>query len=125
LIRDPLCIGEDNCIDFITEIPRHGVGSIMVGHVDDLIRCSERTMSQAVKQIAHPRFALLFDCISRYLLMGDRFAQELEVIGRSLGTDVPMLGALTFGEVGCYVGGPLFHNKTLAVAVGGQYATNG
>ena len=59
------------------------------------------------------------DCISRVLLMGDRFVEEIQAIRQAVGADVPLLGALSFGEIGSYVDVPLLHNKTTVIAVGG------
>lgn len=50
------------------------------------------------------------------MLMGKDFEKELNVIRETIGIDVPMLGVLTFGEVGSYTNAPLFHNKTLVLA---------
>ncbi len=118
LIRDPLSVNEDKSIDFITEIPNNAVGSLMEGDVAELTRIAQEALLKAVEKVGTPAFALLFDCISRYVLMGDDFNKELQVLIRAVGEDVPMLGTLTFGEVGSYEDVPLFHNKTLTAAVG-------
>jgi hypothetical protein len=50
------------------------------------------------------------------LILGDRFTSELGVIQEGLGAGVPLLGCLTFGEIGSLgVGVPQFHNKTAVV----------
>ncbi|MGV8120791.1 MAG: FIST C-terminal domain-containing protein [Candidatus Xenobiia bacterium LiM19] len=72
------------------------------------------------KKIKKPEFVLLFDCISRYLMLGESFHRELELITGSFDRDVPLLGALTFGEVGCHIDIPLYHNKTVALVTGGS-----
>jgi hypothetical protein len=66
-----------------------------------------------------PRFGLVFNCVSRFLLLGEKH-DEAAVIQDGLGIPLPLLGLLTFGEVGAYNDVPLFHNKTLVVAVGGE-----
>ncbi len=119
LIRDPLSVNEDQSIDFITEIPSNAVGSLMEGNVEELTRTAREALEKAVVKVGTPAFALFFDCISRYMLMGDEFEKELQVIKDTLGADVPMLGTLSFGEVGSYEDVPLFHNKTLTAAIGG------
>jgi hypothetical protein len=60
--------------------------------------------------------ALVFDCVSRYLVLGPRIRDELSALRQGLGEDVPMMGCLTFGEVGALGAGlPQFHNKTCVV----------
>jgi hypothetical protein len=52
--------------------------------------------------------------------MEEDFQKELSVIASAIGRDVPVLGALTFGEVGSYEDVPLLHNKTLTLAAAGN-----
>lgn len=120
LIRDPLVANPDKSIDFVTEIPKNAVGYIMEGKVTDLIETAGTVAKTAAQKVTQPQFILCFDCISRYLLMGEEFEKELEIIRESVGKNIPVIGALTFGEVGSFVGTPLFHNKTLSITVGGS-----
>ncbi|MHC1610784.1 MAG: FIST signal transduction protein [Candidatus Methanospirareceae archaeon] len=120
LIRDPLSVNPDKSIDFVTEIPRNAVGNIMNCDVRELIETAGSVAKTTAQKVEEPQVALLFDCISRCMLMGKEFGKELEIIKESIGIGVPILGALTFGEVGSYVDVPQFHNKTVAIAVGGD-----
>jgi len=120
LIRDPLAVNDDQSIDFVTEVPRNAVVSVMEGDVADLIETARSVAQAAAGGVAEPQFAFLFDCISRCLLMGEEFERELKAIREAIGMEVPILGSLTFGEVGSYADVPLFHNKTTVIAVGGS-----
>jgi hypothetical protein len=120
LIRDPLAVNDDRSIDFVTEVPRNAVVNIMEGDITDLIETARIVAQAAANNVAEPQFALLFDCISRYLLMGDEFERELKAIREAVGMELPILGSLTFGEVGSYTDVPLFHNKTTVIAIGGS-----
>jgi len=120
LIRDPISLEPDGAITFVTEVPSRSVGYVMKGDPPELIRAAEQVAVTVRKQFAQVRFALCFDCISRYLLMGEKFAAEFDAIGNALNRGVPLMGALTFGEVGCFSAVPVFHNKTVAVLAGGE-----
>jgi hypothetical protein len=65
--------------------------------------------------------AFVFDCISRCMMLGDTVRDELVTFENELGQGVPVMGCLTFGEVGTLGRGvPQFHNKTAVVlALGG------
>ncbi len=119
IIRDPVRVGDDGSIEFVTEVPSQAVGNIMDGQIDQLVDTAEDVARRAASSIAAPSFVLLFDCISRVLLMGDRFPEEIRAIRQAVGAGVPLLGALSFGEIGSYVDVPLLHNKTTVIAVGG------
>jgi len=120
LIRDPITVNEDKSINLVTEIPDNAVANLMEGSTEVLVEAAREVATAAVNQVAKPRFALIFDCISRYLFMGNDFGKELNAIREVVGTEVPMLGVLTFGEIGSYADFPQFHNKTLALAVLGS-----
>ncbi|MGC8890709.1 MAG: sensor domain-containing diguanylate cyclase [bacterium] len=119
LIRDPIKLNSDKSISFATKIHKGSVGYIMKGNVHHLIESSRSIAKKAVRGISGERFSLVFDCISRYSLMGDRFKLELEAIRDSIGLDVPMIGMLTWGEIGGD-SSPVFHNKTTVIVVGGK-----
>lgn len=119
IIRDPLAVRDDGSIEFITEVPSQAVGNIMDGQIGQLVETAEDVARRAVSSISAPAFVLLFDCISRGLLMGERFEEEIQAIRQAVGAEVPLLGALSFGEIGSYIDVPLLHNKTTVIAVGG------
>lgn len=123
IIRDPLQVNNDQSMDFVTEVPSQAVGYIMEGRLENLIQTAREASQVAASSVSAPAFLLLFDCISRVLLMEDRFQEEIEAIRETVGREIPMIGALTFGEVGCYDRAPLFHNKTTVVAAGGTRST--
>ncbi|MFW6115065.1 MAG: FIST signal transduction protein [Thermodesulfobacteriota bacterium] len=119
LIRDPIKVNSDQSIDFVTEVPDNAVGYLMEGNVDHLLGTATNVAETICQKMEYPDFVLCMDCVSRYLLMGDEFESELAIIEETIG-NVPILGALTFGEVGSYLDVPHFHNKTLVLASGGK-----
>lgn len=118
LIRDPIEVEEDNSIVFVTEVPQNTVAVLMEGSIENLIDAAEKAASTAVSSLNSPGIIFLFDCFSRYLLMGREFEQELKRVIEAAGPDTPVIGMLAFGEVGTFFGVPFFHNKTTIVAAG-------
>ncbi len=117
LIRDPLYINEDNSIELISEVPENTVTMIMKGDVDSLVATTEELSRDISSTGQTPSFTLVFDCVSRYLLMGDQFDRELTTIKRYLGRNGSnIFGILTFGEVAGVRQPPLFYNKTIVLA---------
>jgi len=72
LIRDPIAVNDDRSLEFVTEVPRNALGYLMQCDVAELITISGQVASQAAAQVRKPAFALVFDCISRYLLMKEK-----------------------------------------------------
>ncbi len=118
LIRDPLRVEEDGSITFVTEVPSNTAVVLMESDTDSLIETAGKVAARAVAGREKPKLAMVFSCISRYLLLGGDFGKEVDAINKCLGRDVPCLGVLTFGEISSSYGSPFFHNKTLSVVTG-------
>ncbi len=120
LIRDPLRVEDDGSMVFVTEVPSNTVATIMVpGAEGDLTRATRRAVLNTCASTGQPKFVFIFDCVSRYFLLGKSFEQELIKTIESIDPVVPVLGLLSFGEISSISGTPLFYNKCITVAVGG------
>jgi hypothetical protein len=89
----------------------------MQGDRDDLLRAAGVAATTARVGV-HGALggALVFDCVSRYLILGEHMREELSAIQCGVGAGVPLLGCLTFGEVGTIGSGSAqYHNKTAVV----------
>lgn len=120
LIRDPWMANPDGSIDFVTEVPPRTVAFTMECKPETLIETARTVAEEAVKEVGVPRLLLVFDCVSRYKLLGERFLEELRAVKEAVSEGTPILGVLTFGEIGCVDGVPLLHNKTIHVVAIGE-----
>lgn len=93
---------------------------LRAGDTDNLLSAAAVASGEAAKKCPSPKVVLLFDCVSRYLLMPKAFAAELASIAKNVKEDVSVLGMLSFGEVSSISGVPLFYNKSLTIAAGGD-----
>ncbi|MBT9164883.1 MAG: hypothetical protein DDT22_00747 [candidate division WS2 bacterium] len=119
-IRDPLKVEEDGSIFCVAEVPENSVVRIMKGDNESVIQAAKESAQKAVNSIGKrkPGLAIVFDCVSRLLLLGKEAQRELDTIRDVIGRDVPLIGFFTFGEIGSANGGPpVFHNKTVVVCV--------
>ncbi len=119
LIRDPLYVDEDDSIVLVSEMPSNTMATLMKGEKSSIISTAGEVARRASTGKS-AGVALLFDCVSRYLLMESSFIQELEAIRGHLSPKTPLFGILSFGEVVNRTGSPLFDNKSLVLAVGGD-----
>jgi len=116
LIRDPLKVNPDRSIEFVTEVPAHALGYIMETTKEEMIDAARKVAKEVKQRSEIPSLALIFDCVSRRILLGKEFQRELLALKEELGKGVGMIGILTFGEIGCLEGVPFLHNKTLTLA---------
>ncbi|GMU08147.1 FIST signal transduction protein [Corallococcus caeni] len=117
VIRDPLSVDPDGSVRFVAEVPDGSLVRVMEGKRTDLLDAAAGAATLARK--ATPGAlggAVVFDCVSRYLLLEEGVQDELARFQHALGEGVPVVGCLTLGEVGAMGGGvPQFHNKTAVV----------
>ncbi|MCR4429761.1 MAG: FIST C-terminal domain-containing protein [Tepidanaerobacteraceae bacterium] len=118
LIRDPICVNEDGSIRLVSEIPQNSAVSLMKGNSENFINTTEQLAKRVILSCPNPKAIFLFNCVSRYLLMKKDFEKELKTVMSNVDEDTPVIGMLTFGEIGAYSSVPLFHNKTMVVAAG-------
>lgn len=117
LVRDPMSLGTDGSIRCAAEIPDGALVRVMRGTPAALVEAAGVAAEMARADTAAPiGGAFIFDCVSRFSVLGESIGLELAAFQRSLGAQVPFLGCLSFGEVGAFGAGvPQFHNKTAVV----------
>jgi diguanylate cyclase (GGDEF)-like protein len=122
LIRDPAYCAPNGAMGFVgASIPEGAVGYLMRGEKESLLAAAARVSQKAIC-VGNPLFALVFDCVSRALVLGEAFEEELRIVDDTLG-GLPCLGFLSAGEIQPYGRAPLFRNKTVVVAVAGERGT--
>jgi hypothetical protein len=117
VIRDPISVEPDGALRCLAEVPDGSLLRVMQGKPETLISAARDAACTSRKRAGGElAFSLVFDCVSRARVLGPRIREELSVMRQVLGDEVPMLGCLTFGEVGAQgVALPQFHNKTTVV----------
>lgn len=118
LLRD-LVGFEGDALIYFTEVPQNSVASLMTVSVPALPIVAKRITEVAVKKHRAPAFGLVFDCFSRKKILEASYKTECQNIQTAL-TTIPLLGAITIGEINTHHNTPLFHNKLLSVVIGGS-----
>lgn len=127
LIRDPISVDERGAITCAAEIPEGAEIRLMIGSRDEAIKVARVAAENAKTQLAGkpPRAILIFNCIARDKLFGERSKDEIDAIQEVLGGAVPLLGFYTYGEQAPLGGQVLeikkcntaFHNETVVIYV--------
>jgi hypothetical protein len=98
-----------------TGVPEQTVVQVMAADEDSLLEGARRTADAVVAQLDEaPRLALVFSCCTRTPLLGERMAEEVDLISSSLGS-VPAGGFYTCGEFARVTGSTGIHNSSVAV----------
>ncbi|WP_438017918.1 FIST N-terminal domain-containing protein [Sorangium sp. So ce315] len=117
VIRDPLRVVTPGGLYCVGEVPDGCLIRVMEGDPIGLVSAAREAAITARDAVGGPiAGAFVFDCISRCMMLGDTVRDELATFESELGQSVPVMGCLTFGEVGALGRGvPQFHNKTAVV----------
>jgi methyl-accepting chemotaxis protein len=116
-IRAPLSLGENGSINFACGIPTGTVFRLTESEPERQIASAREAARRARERLlgARPAGAVVFDCICRSLILGERFGTAVRAISEELG-NVPIAGFETYGEIALDVGDMSgFHNTTSVV----------
>jgi hypothetical protein len=121
VIRDPLQVDPEGGLRCFAEVPDGSLIRVMEGDPNGLLAAARAASARARASVSGALAgAVVFDCLSRALMLGGSFDTELETFVAEL-ESVPLIGCLTHGEIGALGrGGPQFHNKTAVVLALGR-----
>ncbi len=131
LLRNLLSVLEDGSLVFQGSVPQASQIRLMIGTKESCLEATRLAAADAKRglysSILKPRGTqgvLIFDSISRYLLLGRQAHREIELLREEFGPDVPLAGFYSQGEQAPlhafgYHGKTYFLNQTItAVAIG-------
>jgi len=115
-IRAPLSRNDDGSLAFACAIPEGATlritESVPEAQIESARRAARQARERAGTKLAG---AIVFDCICRNLILGDRFGTAVDAISSELG-GVPLAGFETYGEIALSAGDMSgFHNTTTVV----------
>jgi hypothetical protein len=123
LVRSPLRIEADGSLRMNAPVPEGSVGHLMVGGIEDCIKSAADASQQALAQLgaARPVLGLVFADISVQMLLDAQPGRDLEAIQTILGSQVPVIGGYTFGQIARNNSGtPELLNQHIMVIVLGE-----
>jgi hypothetical protein len=127
LLRNVFSIEDDGSIVLQGNVPQNSQIRLMIGTKETCLTATHQALEEAKRGLfSRPcNFVLVFDSVSRYILLGRQAGKELEIIKEVLGKDTPIIGLCTYGEQAPlrsinYLGRTYFQNQTITiVTIGG------
>jgi hypothetical protein len=86
------------------------------GTRDELLAAARTACRQVAERAPRPAAAFVFDCISRKVVLGARYKEEIAGAFAGVAEGVPRVGFYTFGEVSPVDGVAMHHESTFTVA---------
>jgi hypothetical protein len=135
LLRNTLSIENDGALRFQGNVIEGSLIRLMIGTKESCLKATQEAVDEVKRDLLIAnlefkkremnKFVLVFDSVSRYLLLKRDAEKELEIIKEGVGDNTPIMGIYTYGEQAplmatSYQGHAYFHNQTIAVlAIGG------
>ncbi len=122
VVRDPFSANDRGEITCIGDIPENAVLNILKYKPQSLVAAAGQAVRDCLGGASRRRRqALVFDCVSRAILLKDHFTAELDSVNRTfqeLGPGTVPEGMLSLGEICSYGEGYLdYFNKTIVVGM--------
>ncbi len=100
---------------FAGDVPTGYLARLMRGNFDNLVDGAGKAAETA--NTGSPCLAVLVSCIGRKLLMGQRIAEEVEIVSDVLGPRAALIGFYSYGEISPhgFTGKCELHNQTMTI----------
>ncbi|MBW2976457.1 FIST C-terminal domain-containing protein [Candidatus Woesearchaeota archaeon] len=127
-IRCPLKVNKkDGSVTFAASIPQGKEVTLTYSTRAAIINGSYLSAVQAKKTLkGKARLIMMFSCVARKMVLGRRTNDEIEVVKRVFGKNVPIIGFYTYGEIGPIdkrvptLRSARWHNETVVIWVVGE-----
>jgi hypothetical protein len=117
VVRTIVGIDEDSkSMIFAGDVPTGHLARLMRGNFDNLVDGAGRA-AEVAAAVAGPCLGILVSCIGRKLLMGQRIAEEVEIVADVLGKNASLIGFYSYGEISPhgFTGKCELHNQTMTI----------
>ena len=118
IIRTLLGIdNETGSLTFAGDVPENSTIRLMHASFDELCTGAEDAAETTVKEISNAEFGFLVSCVGRKLVMGELTNLELEAVNGKLGSDLPLTGFYSYGEIAPnqFISSCKLHNQSMTV----------
>lgn len=127
LLRNLISVLEDGSLVFQGNVPLGSTIRLMISNKESCLDAAKQAAEEAKMVFLkdQPKFGLVFDSVSRYILLGRQAKEELNILKRCLGEDLPFAGVYTYGEFAPlsavnYQGVSRMHNQTASILLIGE-----
>jgi len=121
LLRNIHMVENSGALIFQGNVPEGSQIRLMIGTKESCLAATKQACDQTKNWLGgkNSSFAIIFDSISRYMLLGRQAIKEIEIINKEF-NNIPILGLYTYGEQAPlkatnYQGRAHMHNQTITI----------
>lgn len=118
VLRNPVFVDQKGAMTFTSEIPVGAEVRLMISDVERGLETAELAAKEVLKKLngRKPKAVLIINSVSRKKMLGLHADEEIEIIQRTFGRDVPMIGYYTYAQIDKQYGNSTpFHNGSLLI----------
>ena len=118
LLRNPIFIDKKGAMTFTAAIPQGAEIRLMISDIERDLEVTELAAQSLLKKLngKKPKAALVVNSMARKKMLGARADEEIEIIQRVLGRDVPFVGFYSYAQIGERAKGEVaLHNGALSI----------
>ena len=118
VLRHPVFVDQKGAMTFTAPIPLGAEVRLMISDIERGLEIAELAARGALEKLGgkKPKAAIIVNSVARKKMLGIRADEEIEVIQRVIGRDVPMVGFYSYAQIGGKIGEETpFHNGSLLV----------
>lgn len=125
-IRMPLAVRGDGSVVLTGGLARGQVVRVVNAGVDSLLQAARSLSTKVLGPLPSISGSLVFDCASRFRLLGERYRDEVRALLSPNGPMHPMFGMTCYGQFAKF-GGSVegFHNTSAVMVAWGESAEQG
>ncbi|MDO8520750.1 MAG: FIST N-terminal domain-containing protein [bacterium] len=117
-LRNPIAVLPEGALILASPIPFGAEVRLMVSDTERALETARIAAEEALKRLEgrKPKAIIIIDSVTRKRIIGPRAGEEVEIIQRILGRDVPIAGFYGYAEVaGEGIGGDMVHNGSMLI----------
>jgi hypothetical protein len=122
----PLSIRGDGSVVLTGGLARGQVVRVVNAGADSLLQAARNLSTKVLGPLPSVSGSLVFDCASRFRLLGERYREEVRALLSPNGPTHPMFGMTCYGQFAKF-GGSVegFHNTSAVMVAWGESAEQG
>jgi hypothetical protein len=118
VLRNPVFVDQKGAMTFTSSIPVGADIRLMISDIERGLDTARLAAEEVLRKLngRKPKAVIIINSVSRKKMLGLHADEEIEIIQRVFGRDVPMVGLYTYAQIASQLGGVTpFHNGSLLI----------
>lgn len=118
VLRNPIFVDQKGAMTFTAAIPEGAEIRLMISDIDRALETTEIAAREVLAKLEDktPKAVIMVGSVARKKMLGLRADEEIEIVQRIMGRDVPIVGYYAYAQIGGMLGEQVpLHNGALLI----------